>query len=157
MGRSGDNDPADHFSRRTALKLGATGLGSLAWLWADWLRAAPSTADKSAKAKSVILIFNAGAPSHIDLWDPKPNASDTVRGEFKPISTNVPGVQISEIIPRLAQPMDKLAIVRSVHHEHSGHNSGMYWSIVGKPYRIDNTLINPSRTDIPCFGTLVGW
>src|SRR5438128_2721780 len=96
MGQSGGNNPANRFSRRTALKLGATGLGSLAWLWADWLRAAPSAAGKAAKAKSVILIFNAGAPSHIDLWDPKPNASDTVRGEFKPISTNVPGIQISE-------------------------------------------------------------
>jgi hypothetical protein len=48
-------------------------------------------------------------------------------------------------------------IVRSVHHSHSSHNSGMYWSIVGRPYRIDNTLLHPSPTDYPCFGTLVGW
>jgi hypothetical protein len=57
----------------------------------------------------------------------------------------------------MAERADKLAIVRTVHHSHSQHNSGMYWSIVGKPYRIDNTLINPSRTDLPSFGTLVGW
>ena len=114
-------------------------------------------ADDWRKAKSVILIFNCGAPSHIDLWDMKPEASDTVRGEFKPIATNVPGIQISELMPRLAERTDKLAIVRSLHHTQSSHNSGMYYSVVGRPYRIDSTLINPSPTDYPCFGTLVGW
>jgi Protein of unknown function (DUF1501) len=131
---------------------GAAGalLGSLA-------RIAVAKAAVGAKAKSVILIFNCGAPSHIDLWDMKPEATDTVRGEFKPIATNVPGIQVSELMPRLAQRTDKLAIVRSLHHTQSSHNSGMYYSIVGRPYRIDNTLINPSPTDYPCFGTLVGW
>jgi hypothetical protein len=69
----------------------------------------------------------------------------------------VPGIQISELLPRLAQHADKYAIVRSVHHSQHSHNSGMHWSIVGRPYRIDNTLINPSRADYPSFGTLVGW
>jgi hypothetical protein len=103
------------------------------------------------------LIFNCGAPSHIDLWDPKPEAPDSVRGPFRPISTAVSGIQISELLPRMAQRADKLAIVRTLHHEHGAHNAGMYWSIVGRPYRIDNTLINPSRSDYPSFGTLVGW
>jgi hypothetical protein len=111
----------------------------------------------TAKAKSVILIFNCGAPSHTDLWDMKPLAPDSVRGSFSPIKTNVPGIQISELLPQLAKRMDRLAIVRTVHHSHGGHNSGMHWSTVGKPYRLDSTLINPSRADIPCFGTLVGW
>jgi len=110
-----------------------------------------------AKVKSVILIFNCGAPSHIDLWDMKPEATDTVRGQFKPIATNVPGIQVSELMPRLAERTNKLAIVRSLHHTQSSHNSGMYYSIVGRPYRTDSTLINPSPTDYPCFGTLVGW
>src|SRR5438105_493001 len=120
-------------------------------------RIATAKPSDGAKAKSVILIFNCGAPSHIDLWDMKPEATDTVRGEFKPIATNVPGIHVSELMPRLAERTDKLAIVRSVHHTQSSHNSGMYYSIVGRPYRIDNTLINPSPTDYPCFGTLVGW
>src|SRR5438105_1913528 len=107
-------------------------------------RIAAAKPPEGAKAKSVILIFNCGAPSHIDLWDMKPEATDTVRGEFKPISTNVAGIQISELMPRLAERTDKLAIVRSLHHTQSSHNSGMYYSIVGRPYRIDNTLINPS-------------
>jgi len=103
------------------------------------------------------LIFNCGAPSHLDLWDMKPDAADNVRGLFKPIATNVPGIFISELMPRLARHADKYAIVRTLHHRHGGHNSGMYWTIVGRPYPQDSTLINPSRTDCPSFGTLVGW
>jgi hypothetical protein len=144
------------FSRRAFIGTSAVAAAQL--LWNRWLRAATaSPGDQSARAKSVILIFNCGAPSHIDLWDMKPNAPVNIRGPFRPISTNVPGIQISELLPRLAQRTDKLAIVRTVHHTHGGHNAGMYWSIVGRPYRIDSTLINPSRTDIPSFGTLVGW
>jgi hypothetical protein len=126
--------------------------------WADWLRAELAAPHRGAgRAKAVILIFNCGAPSHLDLWDLKPDAPDTVRGLFHPIASNVPGMYISELMPRLAGRANKLAIVRTVHHEHSGHNAGMYWSIVGRPYRFDSTLINPSRSDYPSFGTLVGW
>jgi hypothetical protein len=143
------------FTRRQAL---ASGLGGLGILWSDWLQAAAiAGAPQRAKAKSVILIFNCGAPSHIDLWDPKPEAPDNIRGPYHAVATNVPGVRISEILPRMAERADKLAILRTLHHEHAQHNSGMYWSIVGRPYRIDNTLINPSRSDYPSFGTLVGW
>lgn len=142
--------------RRRVLQAG--GLGALGMLWNDWQTArAASAAAPGAKAKSVILIFNCGAPSHLDLWDLKPEASDAIRGPFHPIETNVPGIQISELMPEVAKRTDKLALVRSVHHKHGGHNSGMYWSIVGRPYPVDSTLINPSRNDHPSFGTLVGW
>jgi Protein of unknown function (DUF1501) len=109
------------------------------------------------KAKSIILIFNGGAPSHIDLWDPKPDAPSEVRGSFSPIKTKVPGIHISELLPRMAKRMDKLALIRSVYHGHSSHNGGMHWAQVGRPYRLDSTLINPARTDLPGVGTLVGW
>src|SRR6476661_3567172 len=141
-------------ARRLFLQSSTSAAGTL---WTGLNRLAAAQPKANGKAKSVILIFNCGAPSHIDLWDPKPDATDTVRGEFKPIATNVPGIQVSELMPRLAERTDKLAIIRSVHHTQSSHNSGMYYSIVGRPYRIDNTLINPSPTDYPCFGTLVGW
>lgn len=135
-----------------------SGLATLATLWGGWLRAeAVAPQARSRRARSVIMIFNCGAPSHIDLWDPKPEAPDTVRGLYRPISTNVPGIQISQLLPRMAKRTDKLAIVRSLHHEHSSHNSGMYWSTVGRPYRVDSTLIQPSRTDLPSIGTLTGW
>ena len=155
-----DSHPADlaaRVSRRAALCSGSMGLGAVASFWSDWLRAATLPAGRRSRAKSVILIFNCGAPSHIDLWDMKPEAPDSVRGPFRPISTKVSGIQISELLPRMAQRADKLAIVRTVHHSHAQHNAGMYWSIVGRPYPIDNTLINPSRSDYPSLGTLVGW
>ena len=142
-------------TRRSFIQLG--GLGSLGLLAADLRRAEAAGLRRKGKAKSVILIFNCGGPSHIDLWDPKPDASTDVRGTFKAIPTNVAGIRFSELLPRMARHADKLAVVRSVHHSHHGHNAAMYWSIVGRPYPIDSTLINPSRTDIPSVGTLVGW
>jgi hypothetical protein len=105
----------------------------------------------------MISLFMQGGPSHLDLFDPKPDAPDTVRGPFKPIATIVPGLRVSDLLPQLAGQAQRYAVVRTVHHRHTQHNSGMYWSIVGRPYRIDNTLINPGRTDYPSFGTLVGW
>lgn len=148
--------PGANVTRRHLLQAGAFGLLGLGLNQLGAL-AAPSSRFGPGKAKSVILIFNGGAPSHLDLWDPKPDATSEIRGQFSAIKTNVPGTHISELLPRMAKRMDKVALIRSVHHEHSSHNSGMYWTTAGRPYRIDSTLINPSRTDLPCFGTLVGW
>ncbi len=146
----------DGWTRREVLRVG--GLSALGLTLADWFRLeAAAAAPPKGRARSVILIFNCGAPSHIDLWDPKPDAPSEVRGEFKPIPTNVDGIQVSELLPQLARHADKYAIIRSVNHEHQSHNAGMYWTIVGRPYRVDSTLINPSRNDFPSFGTLVGW
>ena len=142
-------------SRRSLLQGGAA--GAIAAFWGSWSQALASQPKKNGKAKSVILIFNCGGPSHIDLWDPKPLAGDDVRGEFAPISTSVPGIQVSQLLPRMAERMKHLAVVRSVHHSQSSHNSGMYNSIVGRPYKMDSTTINPAPTDYPSFGTLVGW
>jgi hypothetical protein len=149
MHRSGPN-------RRQFGQLG--GLAALRLFWGDWLRAeAAGVRTARRRARSVILIFNCGAPSHLDLWDPKPDAPDKVRGLFHPIATNVPGLRISELLPRLAQRADRYAVVRTLHHRQTSHNAGMYWSIIGRPYPIDSTLIHPSRNDCPSFGTLVGW
>lgn len=143
-------------SRRSFLH--ASAAGAAGSFWANWLAAeGVKPVGKRATAKAVILIFNAGAPSHLDLWDMKPNAPENVRGQFKPIATNVPGIQISELLPRLARLADRYAVVRTLHHRQTQHNTGMYWSTVGRPYPIDSTLINPSRSDYPSFGTLVGW
>jgi hypothetical protein len=133
--------------------------GCAVWtgLLSQWAMGGALPAKPGAKAKSVILIFNPGAPSHLDLWDPKPEAAANIRGEFRAIDSRVPGIRVSELLPDLAERMNQLAVLRTVSHTHAAHNAGMYWSIVGRPYRIDNTLINPSRTDYPCLGTLVGW
>lgn len=152
----GSSLPSLRLTRRSLLQAGGlgllqAGLGRLA--------AAPARTGVHGvgKAQSVILIFNGGAPSHLDLWDPKPGAPQEIRGEFGTIRTNVPGIHVSELLPQMAKRMDKLALIRSVHHSHSSHNGGMYWATAGRPYRIDSTLINPSPADLPGVGTLVGW
>lgn len=146
----------DGSTRRELLRVGA--LGALGLSLADGYRAEAAGKTASAgRAKSVILIFNCGGPSHTDLWDMKPDANEEFRGTFKPIPTNVAGIRISELMPELAKRADRYSIVRSVHHTQSQHNPGMYYAIVGRPYPVDSTLINPSRNDYPSFGTLAGW
>lgn len=151
--------PGAGSTRREILRAGALGLLGMGFnpFGALGALAEPATRTGPGKAKSIILIFNGGAPSHIDLWDPKPDADSEIRGIFNPIRTNVPGTHVTELLPRMAKRMDKVALVRSVHHGHSSHNGGMHWATTGRPYRIDSTLINPSRTDLPGVGTLVGW
>jgi pimeloyl-ACP methyl ester carboxylesterase len=103
----------DGLSRRSFLKIGAFGAGLTL---ADMLRArahANPTGSMSSQ-KAAIMIFLPGGPSHMDMWDLKPEAPVEYRGEFRPIATNVPGVQISEHFPRQARMWDKLACVRSI-------------------------------------------
>jgi hypothetical protein len=109
-------------SRRGLLRW--AGLGALGLFWKDWQQAEASGPAGRRTAHSVILIFNSGAPSHIDLFDPKPDAPENVRGLFKPIATRMSGVHVSELLPRLASLACHYAIVRTVHHEHTQHNSG---------------------------------
>jgi len=154
LGLPGKTHLCDGWTRRDVLRAGALGVGGLSLV--DALRAEAAGLG-GGKAKSVIMIFNCGAPSHIDLWDPKPNASEDIRGPFKAIPTKVDGLQVTELIPELARRAHRYAVVRSVHHTQAQHNSGMYYSIVGRPYPQDSTLINPSRNDYPSLGTRVGW
>src|SRR5438105_2274051 len=86
--------------RRQFIRAG--GLGAVSLLSSDLLRAgAAARPGGKVKARSVIMIYNCGAPSHLDLWDMKPDAPDAVRGEFKPVATNVPGIRISELMPHM--------------------------------------------------------
>ncbi len=148
--------PADGYTKRHLLTRGVGAIlsGILGRFAAPCLA---TTSTIPSRAKSVILIFNGGAPSHIDLWDPKPNAPSETRGPFSTIRTSVPGIHVSELLPKMAKRMHRLALIRSVHHQHSSHNAGMHWANVGRPYRVDSTLIHPSRTDLPGVGSLVGW
>jgi hypothetical protein len=117
----------DGVSRRSFLKVGALAIGGLTLPKLLRLRAETG----SASRKSVILVWQAGGPSHIDMYDLKPNAPAEIRGEFKPISTNVPGIQIGEHLPKQAQIMDKLAILRSAYHTNAGHGMGSQWMLTG--------------------------
>jgi hypothetical protein len=96
-------------TRRDFLTIGALGLGGLTW--ADLLRAQPSAA---TRPKSVIMVYLFGGPPHLDMYDMKPNAPAEYRGEFRPAPTNVPGIDICELMPRQAQIADKFTIVRNM-------------------------------------------
>jgi len=110
----------DGISRRELLQIGALGLGGISL--PNLLRAEQSSGGKSKK--SVIMIYMVGAPPHQDMYDLKPDAPREVRGEFQPIKTNVPGIEICEHMPRMAKVMDKCVPLRSVHGSPSGaHDS----------------------------------
>jgi Protein of unknown function (DUF1501) len=111
---------------------------------------------KKPKAKSVILLFMWGGPSHIDTWDPKPNAPADVRGEFKPISTTVPGLQISEHFPRLAKLAKHYSVIRSMNHTDPAHLSPTHHLLTGHLARkLNSDADGPSRHDAPHFGAQV--
>src|SRR6187549_1980116 len=82
-----------------------------------------------ARAKSCLIVFLEGGPSHIDLWDMKPDAPAEVRGEFKPVRTRVPGLHVCDHLPRLAKQMHHVALVRSMRHSITDHNAGTYYSL----------------------------
>jgi hypothetical protein len=135
----------DHVSRRDFLRVGALSVGGLTM--ADVLRLQARGAEAGqtpTRGKSVIMIFLPGGPPHLDMYDMKPMAAREFRGEFNPINTNVPGVEICELMPRQAKIMDKLAIVRGVTFvdEHSPH-----MCMTGFPDRVRR----------PCFGSMVSF
>jgi hypothetical protein len=103
----------DGVSRRSFLKIGGLGLGAGALSLADILRA-EALAGTGPSHKAVINVFLGGGPPHQDMWEIKTEATSEIRGEFQPIDTNVPGIQICEVFPRLAKLMDKAAVIRSV-------------------------------------------
>ncbi len=113
----------DGVGRRDFLKVGA--IGGTALTLSNYLALAHAgELKKSGKAKSAIFVNLNGGPSHMDTFDLKPEAPDEYRGEFKPIDTNVPGIQISEHLPRLAQCADKFALIRGVTHSLGAHQLG---------------------------------
>lgn len=113
-------------SRRDVLQAGTLALGGLTL--ADLLRQQAIAATPAARPKSVIMIWLRGGPSHIDSYDMKPNAPAEIRGEFRPIATNVPGIELCEHLPLHAQIMDKLAIVRGVASNDLGDHTPHYIS-----------------------------
>jgi uncharacterized protein (DUF1501 family) len=109
-------------TRRDFLLAGGVGLGSMGLSLAELNAREPARAGTD---RAVILIMLVGGPSHLETWDPKPEAPEEVRGPFGSIATRVPGVRISEHLPRLAARMDRLALVRSVHHDEAPiHETG---------------------------------
>src|SRR3954467_8469441 len=156
----------DGLSRREFLRVGGAGLlglslGDILRLQAASATDAPANKTGWGQAKSVIMIFLQGGPSHIDIWDPKPDAPSNVRGEFKPIKSNVPGVWLSETMPQLAKQMDKATLIRSMSYTPAGlfnHTAAIYQMMTGyTPDRVSPSgqLEPPAPNDFPHFGCQV--
>ena len=112
-GQAGRGAYCDGVSRRSFLKIGSLGVGAMGLNLADLFRGEASGA-VTQKHKSVINIFLGGGPPHQDMWEIKTEAPKEIRGPFQPIATNVPGIQIGECFPKIAQIMDKSAVLRAV-------------------------------------------
>lgn len=141
--RQGSGKTCDGVSRRDFLRLGALGVGGLTL--ADLFRLqAQGTVNPRAAHKSVIMIFLQGGPSHIDMYDLKPKAPAEYRGEYKPIQTTVPGIDICELFPLQAKIADKLALVRNMQFTQKEH---------GGPVELQTGFLKEGNR--PAFGSVI--
>ena len=149
-------------TRRESLQIGYTGLlgiGLPAILGsrAVGAEAKPTRPRSARKAKSVIIVFLTGAPSHLDTFDMKPDAPPEVRGEFKPIATKVPGLHVCEHLPRLAARADKYAVVHSLAHRENNHLVATHHTLTGhqQPGAFFDKVA--SRDDWPNYASALGY
>ncbi len=160
-GRAG-KDTCDGMTRRELLRVGGSAM--LGFGLADILGSAATAAEATShgpgfgKAKSIILCYLQGGPSHIDLWDPKDNVPERVKSTFKSINTKLPGVHFTELLPKLAQTIDKATLIRSMSYTPKGlfnHTAAIYQMMTG--YQADavsasGQLEPPTPKDFPNFG-----
>lgn len=146
--------------RREFLRIG--GLAGFSWalpgLIPQRVRADDSTAGQMpgfGKAKAVIVVFASGGQSQLDMWDPKPEAPEEIRGAFGSIGTAVPGVRFCEHMPQIAKIADRLTVVRSMAHEDLDHGSAFYLAMTGRYHRRKSGNPLPSPEDQPCFGSVL--
>jgi hypothetical protein len=136
--------------RRTVLRVGGTGLFGLSL--PQLLRAEGT---HKARAKAVIFLHQYGGPPGHETVDMKPDAPAEVRGSFKPIPTKVPGLQVCELLPRVADVADKLTVIRCVQHTMKNHNSAGYYSLTGLAPPSDDQRLRDSIDLFPAYGSIV--
>lgn len=140
-------------SRREMLRVG--GLSALGFGLGDLSRLRAASADSKRKQHRCIFLFLFGGPSHIDLWDMKPDIPEEMRGEFRPRSTGVPGIQICEHLPLLAQQMDKLCLLRSMTHRMNVHGPACSEVFSGRPYFGPPVTDQATRQDWPSLSSMI--
>jgi hypothetical protein len=141
-------------TRRQWLSVGGLSFGALANSGLPGLAgllAAENAAPALSRDFSVILFWANGGPSHIDIFDLKPQAPVEYRGPFRPIRTNVPGIEINELLPRLAKNADKFALLRSLHHERAEHSGGSHRLLTGYASKAANLKV----AEYPDIGSIV--
>jgi Protein of unknown function (DUF1501) len=150
---------ADLLDRRELLRIG--GLSAAGLTLPALLRPATASAPRTAphsfgKAKNCIILYLSGGPAQLDTFDPKPDAPEDIRGEFRTIPTAVNGVRFSELVPNTARWMNKIGLVRTMAHTHNDHGRGSYWMFTGYPYLGSVPDVNSmSRADMPHMGSVV--
>src|SRR3954453_13298886 len=141
-------------TRRSFLQVGAAAMAGLSlpnWLNLEALGAVD---EKKAKIRNCITIFLVGSPGHLDTWDMKPDAPENVRGKFKPIATNVPGVRICEHFPLMARMINKVALIRSLHHRTGAtHENGQRWMMTGHEFNADSVKPHSGSVISRVFGS----
>ncbi|MDA1165171.1 MAG: DUF1501 domain-containing protein, partial [Planctomycetota bacterium] len=142
---------ASSLDRRSFLTLGA--LPPLGLTLPQLLSASEQSSDPVRKDVSIILFFMAGGPSHVDMYDMKPDQPAEVRGPFSPIETNLPGLSVCDLMPRHAAIADKLSVIRSITHDLSVHDDATHWLQTGYP------LLNARQKgqQNPSQGSIVSW
>ncbi len=146
---------ASLLNRRDALRIG--GMGMLGLTLPRLLRAAEASPNGIGTAKSVIFLFQFGGPSHLDTFDMKPDAPEQVRGPYQSIATSAPGIRICERLPEVAKVMDKVTLVRTVHHTMKNHNSAAYHALTGQSPPVDDIRLRDSQELFPAYGSVVDW
>ena len=147
--------PLPPMGRRDWLRIGVLGMGaSVFTLPRLFASEAAGRLRGPARVRAVILLAHHGGPSHLDLWDPKPDAPDGIRGEFTTIATRVPGLRVSELMPSVARLADRLTVIRSMTHSVANHNPAAYLTLTGRTSTRDVALVGASPTDWPALGSL---
>jgi uncharacterized protein (DUF1501 family) len=139
--------------RRHLLKVG--GLGMLGLTMPKLLQAAEQTAAIKPRAKSIIFLFQWGGPSHIDTFDMKPAAPDTIRSPYKTIASSAPGIEVCEHLPEVAKRMDRICQVRTLTHNMKNHASAGYYAIAGHAPPSDDQRLRDSLDLYPAYGSVV--
>jgi hypothetical protein len=140
-------------ARREFLQVGFSGFLGLGMSHWAGCRAAGAAAPSIGRAKSVVLVFLTGGPSHLDTFDLKPEAPAEIRGSFQPIATKTPGVSFCEHLPGLASRSDRLAVVRSLSHHHANHLNATHQILTGHPQPGAFFDKVASRDDYPCYAS----
>jgi hypothetical protein len=146
-------------TRREVLQVGYSGLLGigLSSLPVAGARAERTGVSGAGKRKSVIIVFLTGAPSHIDTFDPKPDAPPEIRGDFKTIPSKIAGIQFSELLPGLAARADKFALVRSLAHRENNHLVATHHLLTGHPQPGAFFDKVASRDDWPCYSSALNY
>ena len=154
----------DGWNRREVVRIGGLGCLGAGLSLTDLLRPGATAAgalpggSSFGRARSCIVLFLMGGPAQHSTWDPKPDAPAEVRGEFGPIATTVPGLSISELLPRTALVADKLCILRGMSTGDNAHSSSGYYMLTGQPHQpmnFENANPGPPN-DVPSLGAVLG-